>query len=153
MGQIFPIRRATPKDAAALSACIDAAYAIYADRITDLPPVSEGCAEDIANHQVWVAVQGHTIIGGLVLIPQGDHLKLANLAVHPAQGGKGIGRALIEHSEHEAKRQGYDKMRLNTHADMPENIALYRHLGWVEVARVGHRVSMIKRLQSDGPAD
>lgn len=140
------IRRAAPEDASALSSCIDAAYATYADRISDLPSVSEGCAEDIASNQVWVAVQGDEIIGGLFLILQNEYVKLANLAVHPAHGGKGIGRALIELSEREAKRQGYDEMRLNTHAEMPENIALYRHLGWVETARRGRTVLMRKRL-------
>jgi hypothetical protein len=34
---------------------MNAAYAQYAERITNMHSVSEGCAEDIANNQVWVA--------------------------------------------------------------------------------------------------
>ena len=46
------IRPAVAADAKALAACIDAAYARYAGRISDLPSDSDGCAEDITNNQV-----------------------------------------------------------------------------------------------------
>ena len=51
----WSIRRAEPRDATALSDCIDAAYSVYAPRIKDLPAVSEGISEEIENHLVWVA--------------------------------------------------------------------------------------------------
>ncbi len=143
------IRPAKTADAPALAACIDAAYARYTDRISDLPSVSEGLAEDIADNQVWVAVQGDEVIAGLVLVAGDGFLKLANLAVHPAHAGKGLGRKLIALSENEAKRQGYDEMRLSTHVDMPENIRLYQHLGWVELSRSANTVSMKKSLPTD----
>lgn len=143
------IRPATLADAEALASCIDAAYAKYAQRISDMPSVSDGCAEDIVSNQVWVAVQGDVIIAGLFLVPQDGFMKLANLAVHPSHGGKGIGRRLIELSESEAKRQGFGEMRLNTHVEMPENIQLYQHLGWVEVSRCKNTVSMKNRLRDD----
>lgn len=142
------IRPAQATDANALTACIDAAYAQYAERISDMPSVSDGCAEDIANNQVWVAVQSDKVIAGLVLVAGDGFLKLANLAVHPDHGGKGLGRKLIELSEREAKRQGCAEMRLNTHVDMPENVRLYEHLGWAEVSRSGNTVSMKKYLPS-----
>ncbi len=132
-----------------MAACIDAAYAKYAQRISDLPKVSEGCAEDIADNQVWVAEQGDEIIAGLVLIAGDGFIKLANLAVHPDHGGRGLGRKLIELAEAEARRQGFDEMRLNTHVDMPENVRLYEHLGWVEVSRSTNTVSMTKHLTQD----
>ncbi|MEY8120860.1 MULTISPECIES: GNAT family N-acetyltransferase [unclassified Falsihalocynthiibacter] len=143
------IRPAQATDASALAACIDAAYAQYAERISDMPSVSDGCADDIANNQVWVAVQGEEVIAGLVLVTGDGFMKLANLAVHPDHGGKGLGRKLIELSECEAKRQGFSEMRLNTHVDMPENVRLYQHLGWTEMARSGNTVSMNKRLAND----
>ena len=143
------IRHAQATDASALAACIDAAYAKYAKRIADMPSVSEGCEEDIANNQVWVIALGEEVIAGLVLIAGDGFMKLANLAVHPDHVGKGLGRKLIEHSECETKRQGFSEMRLNTHVDMPENIRLYQYLGWTEVFRNDNTVSMEKFLPND----
>ena len=143
------ICRAVATDANTLAAGIDAAYAQYAKRISDLPPVSDGCAEDIADNQVWVAVQGDEVVAGLVLIAGDGFMKLANLAVHPDHGGKGLGRRLIELSEREAKRRGFGEMRLNTHVDMPGNVRLYQHLGWTEVSRSDTTVSMKRSLPSD----
>jgi ribosomal protein S18 acetylase RimI-like enzyme len=114
-----------------------------------MPSVSDGCAEDIASNQVWVAVQDDQIVAGLVLVAGDGVMKLANLAVHPDYGGKGLGRKLIEHSECEAKRQAFSEMRLNTHVDMPENVRLYQHLGWTEVSRSDYTVSMKRYLLND----
>ncbi len=140
------IRPARPTDAGALAACIDAAYARYAGQIADLPPVSEGCAEDIAVNQVWIAVQDGTVVAGLILVAGDAFMKLANLAVHPDHAGRGLGSRLVRLAESEAGRQGFREMRLNTHAGMPGNIRLYRHLGWAEVSRSGNTVSMKKDL-------
>ena len=62
----WTIRRAEHHDADALSTCIDAAYAEYAARIADLPPVSADCAEEIARFQVWVAEIANDIVGGMM---------------------------------------------------------------------------------------
>lgn len=85
-----------------MASCIDAAYAKYVERISDLPDVSDGCAQDIADNQVWVAAQSDEIIAGLVLVAGDGFMKLANVAVHPDHGGKGLGRKLTELSEYES---------------------------------------------------
>lgn len=141
-------RKAQIADACALTACIDAAYAKYINRIPDLPPVSEGCAEDIVNNQVWVAVHDKEIVGGLILTRWNEMMKLANVAIHPRHAGKGIGRNLIALAEHEAMKQGFRDLHLNTHAAMPENVRLYARLGWREISRSGNTVSMKKRLNA-----
>ncbi|MBT5433436.1 MAG: GNAT family N-acetyltransferase [Alphaproteobacteria bacterium] len=151
MTATWHIRAATASDTQALIRCIDAAYKPYAERIPDLPAVSEGCAEEIAAQRVWVAVMGETtVIGGLFLLPQPDAMKLANVAVDRDHGSKGIGRALIAHAEQESIRQGYTVLTLNTHVAMPGNIAFYTRLGWTETARHGNTVSMRKDLREAG---
>ena len=77
----WTIRRAGGRDADALAACLDAAYAPYAARIADLPPVSADCAGEIARFRVWVAEVADGIVGGLVLVPQDGFMLLANVAV------------------------------------------------------------------------
>lgn len=144
--QNWSIRRAEAADADGLSDCMDAAYAPFAARIPDLPAMAAGIAEEIANCQVWVAQSGENIVGGLVLMPGDGFMKLANVAVHPDAQGTGLGRALMALAESEAANQGYDQMRLTTHADMPENIRLYTHLGWRAGERRGNKVSMTKAV-------
>ena len=139
-------RKASPRDADALAACIDAAYAHYADRIADLPSVSADCAVEIARYQVWIAEIGNELVGGLVMIPGEGFMRLANVAVHPDRKGAGLGGALIALAETEALDQGYRELRLNTHVDMPENVRLYMHLGWERAGRSGSKVSMRKML-------
>ena len=142
----WTIRRADIRDADGLGRCIDAAYAQYAGRIDDLPPMSEDCAGEIANHVVWVAEAGGKIVGGLVLVPSEGFMLLANVAVHPDRRGTGIGRRLLTLAETEALGRGYDEMRLNTHADMPENLRLYLGNGWLQVSQQGKKVGMRKVL-------
>lgn len=139
-------RKAVSTDADPLAACIRAAYAPYADRIPDLPDVADGLDDAICDDQVWVAIECDAVIAGLVLVARDGAMKLANVAVHPDHGGKGLGRTLIDLAEREARRQGIDEMQLNTHVAMPENVRLYTHLGWEEVAREGNTVSMRKLL-------
>lgn len=140
------IREAVSSDAEPLAACIRSAYAPYTDRISDLPDVADGLDHAITNDQVWVAVERGVVVAGLVLVARDGAMKLANVAVHPDHGGKGLGRTLIDLAEREARRQGFEEMRLNTHVAMPENVRLYTHLGWEEVSRSGNTVSMRKFL-------
>lgn len=144
------LRRAKASDVTGFAHCLDAAYARYRTTITDLPDMTQGCAEEIANHQVWLVSHHDRIVGCLVLKTHPDHMMLANVAVAPDFGGRGIGRALIDLSETQFLQQGYDTMRLNTHAAMTDNLALYGHLGWVERSRTGETVTMEKHLDRLG---
>ena len=62
-----PIRRAIPADASQLARCMEHAYARDAERIPDLPAMSEGLDQDIADNIVWVSERDGHIVGGLVL--------------------------------------------------------------------------------------
>lgn len=140
------IRRADRGDAEGLSACFDAAYAHYAEIIDDLPPMSANCAEEIAKYLVWVAEAGGTIVGGLVLVPCDGFMQLANVAVHPDNRGAGLGKRLLELAETEAMERGYTALRLNTHADMAENVRLYARNGWSQLSRQGNKITLKKDL-------
>lgn len=143
---VWQIRPATLHDAGKLAECIAAAYAAHTERVSDLPAVSDGIAEDIETSIVRVAeIQGH-IAGGIVLIPGEGFLRVANVAVHPGHSGLGLGRALLETAEQEAANLGLHELRLSTHTGLPENVALYTHLGWQEAGRDEIKVRMRKRL-------
>ena len=136
------IRRAAPADADALRAVVAAAYAPFGH--LDLPPVAEGLAEDIRDHNVWVAEVAGIVRGGIVLI-LGAEAHIANLAVHPDAGGQGIGRALIDTAVKAARAAGHLSVMLATHRDLGQTQAFYRKLGWVETGRDGVKVYLALR--------
>jgi GNAT superfamily N-acetyltransferase len=84
------------------------------------------------------------VVGGMVLVPQSQYVILANIAVDPRASGTGLGRCFLELAEKQVRKLGMKEMRLSTHKDMPENVSLYRHLGWVETGRSGNKVHMSK---------
>jgi N-acetylglutamate synthase-like GNAT family acetyltransferase len=143
----WKLRKASLADAEALAACIDRAYFAYSSRIDDLPEVSDGIDEEIANHTVWVADQGGKVIGGLILVIRKNHAQLVNVAVDPDHSGNGLGKALLECAQDECRKLQIPSIRLSTHIKMPENVSLYEHLGWHETGRVGNKVQMEKTVE------
>lgn len=125
-----------------------AAYRIYESRLdgTVLPPMTVNYEEEIRSCPVWVAESEGRLVGGLILTPQEDCMTLSNVAVDPTFQGNGLGRALMEFGEGEAKRQGYSELCLATQVLLTENISLYTYLGWSETGRDDYRVYMKKRL-------
>jgi ribosomal protein S18 acetylase RimI-like enzyme len=71
----------------------------------------------------------------LVLNPSPDRFVIENVAVHPAQRGAGLGRALLDLAEVEARRADHDRIHLYTHEQMIENLAIYTKRGYREDER------------------
>jgi ribosomal protein S18 acetylase RimI-like enzyme len=148
------LRRARPEDAAQIAACVAAAYQHYIARMGRPPgPMLDDYSQVLRQHQVFVAEQQAKVIGVIVLICKGRGILLDNVAVHPAQQGKGLGGRLIALAEAESRRQGFTQLDLYTHECMTENIAMYKKLGYFETERrTEHgyqRVYMRKRLTED----
>lgn len=146
------IRRAIPADRESVEAIVAAAYSPYIERIGKPPgPMLDDYAGLIAEDSVSVFDDADGGIAAIiVLVPKPDHLLLDNIAVRPDRQGQGLGRRLVEFADNEARRRGYRELRLYTHEEMTENIALYLRLGFVETGRgceAGYdRVFMTKRL-------
>ena len=85
-------------------------------------------------------------VGQAVLVAAQNSIKLANLAVHPSHGGKGLGKRLIDHAEQVSREQGFAALALNTHIEMSATQRLYKRLGWKETGRSGVTVMMSKDL-------
>lgn len=139
------IRQAKPTDLDALIDVINRAYEIYKIELPDLPDVSFGVEEEIAKGNVWVVDQ-NGVMGGVFLAFAAKGAVLTNIAVDPLLAGQGFGKALIRRAENECRKRNISKLKLATHAKMPENIALYTHLGWMETRREGNKVFMRKTL-------
>jgi ribosomal protein S18 acetylase RimI-like enzyme len=145
------IRPATAADVSAVAAIVEDAYRHYIARMGKPPgPMLDDYSARVFEGVVWVAEQGATIVGILVLLPKSDHLLLDNIAVAPSHQGVGFGRRLLEFAETEALRRGYREIRLYTHKTMTENQRLYAAIGYEETGRgteAGYeRVFMRKEL-------
>jgi ribosomal protein S18 acetylase RimI-like enzyme len=130
------LRRASPEDADRIAACVRAAYEHYIERIGKTPrPMLADYGEVIRAHQVVVAEEADTLAGILVLEETPEGFRLLNIAVSPAFQKTGVGKALLQHAEAEARRLGYDSIYLSTQEKMTENQALYTKIGYREYDR------------------
>lgn len=131
---VYHLRPARPADVNGITACVEAAYSPYIERIGRKPgPMLEDYAKVIEERQVTVAESSGTITGVLVLVLTAEGLRLDNVAVLPMH--RGIGKALLRYAESEARRQGFASLYLYTHEKMTENQALYSKIGYREYDR------------------
>ena len=152
------IRPAIIADASSVSACVCAAYEHYIERIGKPPgPMLEDYAQVIQQRQVMVAENGGNVVGILVLGKMDEGFKLINIAVDPSFQRQGVGKALLQFAEAEARRLGHETILLSTNEKMTENQALYSKIGYVEYDRRvenGYsRVYMRKKLPSNYAID
>ena len=132
----YSFRSATGADVSKVGALANAAYGHYVERIGMLPrPMTDDYAEVIANRRVNVAESYGNIVGVIVLTVDGEGFLIDNVAVEPSHRGEGLGRALLEFAEAEARRRGFDSIHLYTYEKMTENLAIYSRLGYVEYDR------------------
>jgi ribosomal protein S18 acetylase RimI-like enzyme len=118
---------------------VDAAYGHYVERIGGPPrPMTDDYEEVIRTRQVTVAERHGAVAGVIVLAVTDEGFLIDNVAVHPSHRGSGLGRALLEFAEAEARRARFDSIYLYTHERMTENLALYARIGYVEYDRRSH---------------
>ena len=135
MGNEPIIRIATISDVQGIAVCVKAAYQHYIDRIGKPPgPMLADYIKVIENHIVFVA-EADDIVGVLVLIQGSGNILLDNIAVHPEQQGKGLGKYLINLAESEAVQRGFKKIQLYPHQVMTENFEIYKSMGYLETER------------------
>ncbi len=143
MANTIKPRLARAEEAPAITRLIDAAYQPYRDQGIALPDVSGGVFDAILSGQVWVM---DDLSGVLMLTTTPPTAHLMNVAVSPKARGRGIGGVLIRHALHVSNDAGCREIALATHVDMPDNVALYAHLGWQETERDARRVMMVRAL-------
>jgi GNAT superfamily N-acetyltransferase len=130
------LRQASALDASDIAALVDAAYGHYVERIGGRPrPMTDDYDEVVRTRRVTVAEAGGSVVGVLVLDVSDEGFLIDNVAVHPARQGAGVGKALLELAEAEARTAGWDSIALYTHELMEENLALYARIGYVEYDR------------------
>ena len=89
---------------------------------------------------VWIVRLGGVLVGAYYVKPnfvgRASHIANAGYFLLEPHRGHGLGRRLVEHSLHEARRLGFDAMQFNlVFASNPAR-HMYRALGFQEVGRI-----------------
>jgi ribosomal protein S18 acetylase RimI-like enzyme len=136
MARLDGLRPADAADVPTLADVVDAAYGHYVERIGGPPgPMTDDYAQVVRDRRVTVAERGGKIVGLVVFGPADEGFAIDNVAVEPTHQGLGIGTALIESAEIEARRAGFDAIYLYTHEKMTEDLAFYSRIGYAEYDR------------------
>ena len=144
------LRRAVPSDLARIETVVAAAFEPHLTRMA-FPPAQllRDDSAAIEAGQIWVL--GDPIIAAIVLIETDDTLLVENLAVHPDEQGRGLGRLLMEHAEAMAAERQLRRLALDRNEINLELRDFYVHLGYVEMDRrseFGHRRAVMEKLLS-----
>ena len=97
----------------------------------DPPPTAEELAAFLAAGTAWVTTgaSGEPVAYILVEV-SGSWAHIEQISVHPRNGRRGLGGALIAHVDQWAAARGLDSLSLTTFRDVPWNAPYYERLGF-----------------------
>jgi ribosomal protein S18 acetylase RimI-like enzyme len=125
----FALRQATEADLPVIQRVIAAAYDKYRSRMDKPPaPLLRDYRPAIESGTIWVT--GNPVTGLISLSQIDDVILIENVAVHPDQQGRGLGRRLMEFAEDHARKRQIRRLALYTNEVMTENQEIYAHLGY-----------------------
>ena len=125
------MRRATAADAVTVRELTRAAYAKWVPILGREPrPMTADYDAGVRDHLVDLLRVDGEAVALIEMAPTADHLLIVNVAVVPAQQGRGHGRALMAHAEEVARSLNLREVRLYTNALFAENLRLYSRLGY-----------------------
>jgi N-acetylglutamate synthase-like GNAT family acetyltransferase len=130
------IRRATPEEAEALTLLAHAAKSHWgypSEWIDHWKPELTITSEFIANNEVFVAVVENRIAGCCALVTGNGLAELEHMWIEPNQMGRGIGRALFEHTKCRALAGGYTRLEL---AADPNAEGFYERMGAKRIGEI-----------------
>jgi ribosomal protein S18 acetylase RimI-like enzyme len=98
----------------------------------------------------WLLEVNRQPVGAVIIEDMDRYLFLHNIAVSPETQHHGFGQLLMRFVEEEARRRGYDEVKLTTSTVMQRNVDLYLRLGYAITGReptaTVDRLWMTKRL-------
>ena len=134
------IRKAEAADSAAVSGCLEAAFAPYREQYTpeayaDTVPNADGVLGRMREMNVQVAVSNGTVVGTLAYTVNGREGHLRGMAVLPLWQGTGVASDLLAAVETELQNSGCNSITLDTTEPLRSAIRLYENRGYTRSGR------------------
>lgn len=103
--------------------------------------------EDLERGELYVCSQGNILLGCIVIStlkdpfyepvtwlgPEGEHLYIHRLAVHPNFQKQGHARAMMDFAEDHGRQHGMHSVRLDTFSQNPGNMKFYAQRGYTQL--------------------
>jgi N-acetylglutamate synthase-like GNAT family acetyltransferase len=87
--------------------------------------------ERLETAKIWIAYDDSEAVGTVTSIPEPERIYVRSMAVTPKAQGRGVGQALLETLEADAKERGFKKLYLYTTFVLPGAQPLYEKNGFV----------------------
>ncbi len=130
------LRRAIPADANPIRRLVRETFQMYVPRMgRESSPMQDDYTAIVNRDIVWKVVSYEGLAAVMILRPDKTSMMLETIAVSHQYQGRGIGGALLDLAEVEARKYGHATVSLYTHETMAENIAIYTGRGYVETRR------------------
>ncbi|QEL54630.1 GNAT family N-acetyltransferase [Chromobacterium paludis] len=146
-------------DLPAVCQLIQQAFGPLAESLPSRPTALDETVASLTGHlasgsQLFLASQARRLDACLLVLPPDDGCaEIKRVCTHPDRQGLGLGSALLRHAEAQLRAQGVIDLRLATRRRLPDNLAFYQRLGYVELERQPYadavddeRVLMGKRI-------
>jgi len=115
----------------------DLAAVVAVERAGYTHPWSPGIFSDSlrAGHLCWLAESDDRVVGHGVMMVAAGEAHILNVCVHPERQGRGIGRRILTHLLHLARRRDADMALLEVRPSNTAAIALFDSMGFNEIGR------------------
>ena len=114
-------------------AMVHAAFAQFTPPSGVLKETAANLADRQRDGFVLVAMDGDQFVGSVFCAEKDGALYLTRMATRPDRQKRGIGRALVQAAEDEARRSRMPALLLRVRQTLPENLAYFRKLGFVVI--------------------
>jgi GNAT superfamily N-acetyltransferase len=133
---------AAPEESAAVAELIQMAFAEYRGRLEPesgaLRETAETIAAAFADHAVFVAETGGSLVGCVLAKREGENLYLGRISVRPDFRRHGIASRLLAEAERQARATGARALTLGVRIALPGNFRFFAAHGFREIGREAH---------------